>query len=536
METRVPVEPRGSDKPRENPASASLHTLHGRVASDIRAPFAMAEIIIRRPLYRTPVAVVLADQDGRFEVPGLETGWHSVWFRGVGFSRSSSATFWVEREVELEAWLPGLRVSETLRALTAQVQIDVGEGYGAARQVELIRESGATFRSRDALSQVDATARIALAIWQDAGIVAPEVRRHHREARQIWSEVAIEAGRPLVLNLSGATGSGPLVAEELVVSGADASAMRLLHELRWRHQRTLLSPDLPEADLEEALSLIFGEVDKKGDLSLSRLTRLGLVSGLRHASPRLILAMLEKVPPDAREWGADDWWILLTFFRPDAPSDDLRRYLEAVIETNSQSGVIASCLQVQMHMARRAGDEASVRRAVQQLASSRFDGTSAAFEAQMQFSEASPLAIGKRLPRLSVAGLEGGQISTESFLGREYLLVFWASWCSFCEPQMEAFHATHKGMRAAGRDLEFFFISFDATVDAVVAFRKQWPMPWIHGIATSDEQEFLLSTWGFVGVPTAILVDSDGCIRGVTQDIRDKAFAALLGPLGPPSK
>lgn len=138
---------------------------------------------------------------------------------------------------------------------------------------------------------------------------------------------------------------------------------------------------------------------------------------------------------------------------------------------------------------------------------------------------------GKAIPAFDVQLLgEENHVSNTSMKGKFYLLDFWAVWCGPCRAEMPELHTAYEEF--GGDNFEILSISFDAAPDDVEEYRaKKWTMPWLHTFAEGNFQSNLAQTFEVTGIPKPILVDPNGTIVAVGEELRGKKLTQTLARL-----
>ena len=140
---------------------------------------------------------------------------------------------------------------------------------------------------------------------------------------------------------------------------------------------------------------------------------------------------------------------------------------------------------------------------------------------------------GKAIPAFDVQLLgeeNTSRVSNTSMKGKFYMLDFWAVWCGPCRAEMPGLHAAYEEF--GGDNFEILSISFDAAPDDVEEYRaKKWAMPWLHTFAEGNFQSELAQTFEVTGIPKPILVDPNGTIVAVGEELRGKKLSQTLARL-----
>jgi thiol-disulfide isomerase/thioredoxin len=142
-----------------------------------------------------------------------------------------------------------------------------------------------------------------------------------------------------------------------------------------------------------------------------------------------------------------------------------------------------------------------------------------------------PVAVGRALPDVVMAGLNGPQRSLSSYRGRPLIINVWASWCGPCRAEAASLERFAWG--EAGSRYRVIGVSTDDDRDAAVKWLKHSNATISHYIDSRLTLEHML---GASTIPLTVLVDANGRVvarfRGARQwdtaeSIRmiDRAFA-----------
>jgi thiol-disulfide isomerase/thioredoxin len=138
------------------------------------------------------------------------------------------------------------------------------------------------------------------------------------------------------------------------------------------------------------------------------------------------------------------------------------------------------------------------------------------------------ISIGKSLPDFEIALMDEPRVvSKTTFLGRYYMLDFWATWCGPCIGEMGNLHKAYE--RFGGPDFEILSISFDENPEDVRQFRaSKWKMPWLHAYLADNFQSEMAKTFEISGIPRPILVGPDGVILATGMALRGDRLEETL--------
>jgi thiol-disulfide isomerase/thioredoxin len=147
-----------------------------------------------------------------------------------------------------------------------------------------------------------------------------------------------------------------------------------------------------------------------------------------------------------------------------------------------------------------------------------------------------PVAVGRALPDVVMAGLNGPHRSLSSYRGHPLIINVWASWCGPCRAEAASLERLAWG--AAGTQYVVIGISTDDDRNAALQWLKHSNATVNHYIDSRLTLEHML---GASSIPLTVLVDASGRVvarfKGARQwdspeSIRtiERAFASAGGP------
>ncbi len=126
------------------------------------------------------------------------------------------------------------------------------------------------------------------------------------------------------------------------------------------------------------------------------------------------------------------------------------------------------------------------------------------------------LAIGSELPDASAQRIGGSEERLSQYRGKVVLLDFWATWCVPCVASLPKVVKLKELLR--DQDFEVVTLSIDKEMKTAQQFMdRRMKMPFVNWHIGDQSQ--LYRDWGINGVPTYILVDEQGIVRGRTHDV-----------------
>ena len=117
-------------------------------------------------------------------------------------------------------------------------------------------------------------------------------------------------------------------------------------------------------------------------------------------------------------------------------------------------------------------------------------------------------SVAQPLPELRGSGLDGKELTSDSYRGHVLVLNIWASWCGPCQrEQPDLVKLAH---RYAGRGVEFLGVNHEDQEAAARAWVAHYHVPYP---SISDPAGRFAAKLGYVGLPDTYVVDPNGTIR-----------------------
>jgi len=128
----------------------------------------------------------------------------------------------------------------------------------------------------------------------------------------------------------------------------------------------------------------------------------------------------------------------------------------------------------------------------------------------------SRLDSGKSLPAFRLKTLQGESVDSKALSGHVLILNFWATWCGPCKEEMPSLERLRR--QFSPEHLQILAVTTDIRPREIESFWKQLNL---HFEVVLDEQEELSQALMVRNLPTTILVDTHGRIRGRVMGPRE---------------
>lgn len=119
---------------------------------------------------------------------------------------------------------------------------------------------------------------------------------------------------------------------------------------------------------------------------------------------------------------------------------------------------------------------------------------------------------GRSAPDFELATLDGALTSLAQFKGQPVFINFWASWCGPCRAEMPEIVDAHERHADDGLVVLAIDATNTDTLSDVTEFVDEFQLPFA---ILLDEDGDVNSSYGVLGLPTSIFIDSDGVIQAV---------------------
>ncbi len=251
--------------------------------------------------------------------------------------------------------------------------------------------------------------------------------------------------------------------------------------------------------------------------------RLAQKAGLP-LNPELCRRALDEIPPTSTLWDLEPW-VLRPAGQVSGRLDEYEAYLENALERNPDPNLKAALIYGEL-VAAKEPEKAKrlLDRLVKEYPRSRFTEP-----AQLALSPDKKIFIGKKIPSFSFPSLADPNIliTKDGLKGKFVLIDFWATWCVVCVGEMENIHNAYDKYKKS--NFEILSLSLDVKSQNITLFRRnKWPMPWLHAFIEGGSKNPIAKTFEVDGLPRLILVDPQGMIVALDDELRGPRLDVTL--------
>ncbi len=125
-------------------------------------------------------------------------------------------------------------------------------------------------------------------------------------------------------------------------------------------------------------------------------------------------------------------------------------------------------------------------------------------------SDVHQLAVGSPAPDFALRTFSGQTVSLKDLRGKRVLINFWASWCGPCQRETPDLQSAYNQLR--GQNVVFVGIG---TQDETANLKKFVDDNRVTYTIIEDPLGKVGDTYGVLGLPTTVLIDSNGVVRKV---------------------
>lgn len=201
--------------------------------------------------------------------------------------------------------------------------------------------------------------------------------------------------------------------------------------------------------------------------------------------------------------------------------------IERLIQYLQESGMLEEALEVGKHAISKGKANAQAKTYLQNIYlttgkteqefAEYYAGLEAVYLQNLREELASQL-LDEEAPEFELKNLAGSSVTSESMLGKVYVVDFWATWCGPCLASFPAMQ-TAVNQYADREDVEFLFVNTWENIpnreDAVAKFIEdnEYSFHVLFDTVDENRQFDIVSAYKVSGIPTKFVVDKQGKIR-----------------------
>ncbi|HLE33193.1 MAG TPA: thioredoxin-like domain-containing protein [Bacteroidota bacterium] len=241
----------------------------------------------------------------------------------------------------------------------------------------------------------------------------------------------------------------------------------------------------------------------------------------------IVRQALTEIPAESGIWSVSPG-LIISGTRLAGSSFDAETYMDGFTEKNRDRTLKSRILFDQMMTAKYGQKEEQYKKYYRKLVEG-YGDTQYGQMAKQRMTMETAITLGKTVPEFKLASLEDAQstISNDLLKGKITMLDFWAVWCGPCIGEMESMHKAYE--RFKGKTFQIISFSFDPKPEDVVKFReKKWKMPWLHAFIEKGFESDLAKRFEVIGIPKPILVDGEGKILAMENELRGEELERTL--------
>lgn len=284
----------------------------------------------------------------------------------------------------------------------------------------------------------------------------------------------------------------------------------------------------PTAAHEKVRDLIVAEKDQRvKELLMLRYLAVGYFSDdTTGADPQLVKKILSTIEPSSPVWGHEPGLVSTAVKLSGEKNDD---YLQRAFKENSSPYVQSELLGIMLQKANKDKNSALVDKYYKQMMNE-YPDTYAAKYAEKQYSPNRKIQIGNDIPNFSFDGIDsnvGMKVTPAEFKGKWVLIDNWATWCGPCIAELPEIHKVYEKFK--DKNFVVLSISFDRVAGDVTKFRNgKFKMPWVHTFSEGVWESEAAKTFEVSGIPKPILIDPNGKIVALEEDLRSDKLEKTL--------
>lgn len=137
---------------------------------------------------------------------------------------------------------------------------------------------------------------------------------------------------------------------------------------------------------------------------------------------------------------------------------------------------------------------------------------------------------GKPAVDFTLRTIDGEQIQLSGYRGKKFVhLIFWATWCPSCTMEVPKLKKLHQEAQKKPYEILAIDVGYNDSLQKVRQFQERYGLPYK---IIFDESATLALQYGVVGVPTHVIVNTEGIIVSTFNQLPENV-AGYLAQLFP---
>jgi cytochrome c biogenesis protein CcmG/thiol:disulfide interchange protein DsbE len=129
-------------------------------------------------------------------------------------------------------------------------------------------------------------------------------------------------------------------------------------------------------------------------------------------------------------------------------------------------------------------------------------------------------------PDFKLEDIKGDSVTLNSYQDKEaVILLFWATWCPYCRKELKNLNGMYQELKKEG--FEVLAVNTGETFYKADNFAKDYKLNYP---VLLDEDTFVTSSYGVVGIPFYVIIDKKGSVRFTDHHFPHSQYKKLVSP------